>query len=180
MHENDREENRITEDQLTVPLVTQIGITSQEVKTSITMNGELIDENDEVNQENQIGEIPNMNPSKRTMCGKYFSKVEAGSLRASIFSLSILSIGVGCLALPQSFSQISVLLCGVEVICAALSTYWTLGIIIEAGRKKEIRNYSLLIAEYCGKGWAVFFDVVIVIYVFGILILYQIISKHQP
>lgn len=124
---------------------------------------------------NDLKEISIRDDKKRTLCAKYFSKMDPGSLRSSIFSLSILAIGVGCLALPQKFGQLSLALCSIQIVIAAISTYWTINLIIEAGRKKGLTVYSHVIEEFCGRNWAIFFDVVIIIYVFGVLITYQII-----
>lgn len=41
----------------------------------------------------------------KTICTRYFSPMQAGSLRASIFSLSILCIGIGTLSLPKKFDE---------------------------------------------------------------------------
>lgn len=118
-----------------------------------------------------------MKSNERTIFDKMFSRMHPGSLRASIFNLSILSIGVGCLSLPQRFMQISVIVGIIVVISAGLLAYWTLQIIIEAGRKKGITEYSKVILEYCGYRWSVFADITIIVYIFGILIVYQIIGK---
>ena len=44
---------------------------------------------------------------RRTLLGRTFSKIEAGSLRASIFAMSSLALGTACLTLPQKFQQMS-------------------------------------------------------------------------
>ncbi len=132
----------------------------------------------DLEEEKYIGEdniIPK-DPLKRTMCDKYFSKPGPGSLRSSIFNLSLLAIGVGCLALPQKVGQLSLVLWSILILFAAFSTYLALDIIIEAGRKKELSVYAQVIEEYCGKKWGILYDGTIILYVFGVLITYQIIA----
>lgn len=106
-----------------------------------------------------------------------FSKVQPGSIRASIFSLSILSIGTGCLSLPQRFGQLSVLLCSILVVLAGFAAYWTLDLLIYASLKSGETTYSKVIAKICGPRWAKFLDITMIIYIYGVLIIYQIISK---
>ena len=108
------------------------------------------------------------------MCDRYFSKMDPGSLRSSIFSLTILCIGVGCLALPKVFSQQSIGLSITMILLGSFATYWTLDIIIIAGRKKDIGTYTGVIQYYCGKSWGLLFDITIIIYIMGIMIVYQI------
>ena len=111
---------------------------------------------------------------EKPICDRYFSKMDPGSLRSSIFSLTIISVGVGTLALPQKFAQISVGLCLIMILIGACTTYWTLDILIIAGRKCKLSNYSDVIKNYCGKFWGLLYDINIIIYLVGILIVYQI------
>jgi hypothetical protein len=115
---------------------------------------------------------------KKGFYDKYFSKLEPGSLRSSIFSLSILSIGIGCLALPQKFGQVSILAMTIMLIFVCGMTYITMDIIIIAARKKNLTIYAHVIEEYCGKKWAMLFDVANILFVVGIILAYQIISKY--
>lgn len=134
-------------------------------------------EKEEIKELNEIQEISPSN--KKSMCDKYFSKLEPGSLRSSIFSLSILTVGIGCLALPERNGQISVLLMIIMLIIATLVSYFTLDIVINAARHKGLGVYSHVIEEFCGRGWAILFDASNCLFIIGIIITYQIISKHK-
>lgn len=114
---------------------------------------------------------------KKKWLSRTFSNLGPGSMRASIFNLSILSIGTGCLTLPQKFGYLSIVFCSLAVIIGGLATYYTLSILIESGRKKEISNYAELVKEVCGKRWGKILDCVIILNIAGIITLYQIISK---
>lgn len=133
--------------------------------------------NIQTSRSNQIDFI--MKTQERTLLDKLFSKMHPGCLRASIFNLSILSIGAGCLALPQRFMQLSILVGVIVVIIAEISAFWTLQIIIEAGRKKGLTEHSKVILEYCGYRWSIFGHVTIIVCIFGYLIVYQIIGKFK-
>ena len=132
-------------------------------------------EDSEQNNINNVNALDTIDSKDRTCFQRYFSKMESGSLRSSVFNLSIVAIGTGCLALPQRFGQLGIVLCTIEIIVAIFSTYWTLNLLVNAARKKNLTNYSLVVLEYCGPYWAICFDIVIIIYVFGCLVTYQII-----
>ena len=141
-----------------------------------------VNEEDKNNEDNHSDDKISKNPEtssfhKKGFYEKYFSKLEPGSLRSSIFSLSILSIGIGCLALPQKFGQVSILAMTIMLIFVCGMTYITMDIIIIAARKKNLTVYAHVIEEYCGKNWAVLYDVANILFVVGIILAYQIISK---
>lgn len=133
-----------------------------------------VDSNENQLQETSLDKDYNKN---RKWYENYFSKVEPGSIRASIFSLSILSIGTGCLSLPQRVGQMSVLLCSIEIILAGFAAYWTLDLLIYASLKSGEFTFSKVIQKICGKTWAKFLDITMVVYIIGVLIIYQILSK---
>lgn len=109
---------------------------------------------------------------------RWFSPLGPGSLRASIFNLSILSIGVGVLALPEQFGKLSILFGAIATIIAGFLTYWSLNLIISAGHKKGINEYGKVVEEFCGSGWALFLNITITVHLTGVIIVYEIISKQ--
>lgn len=108
-----------------------------------------------------------------------FGKLGPGSMRASIMNLSILSIGIGTLTIPNKFSKLSILFCSLVVIIAGIATYITLNMVVSAGRKKKLSDYSAVVNAYLGRRAGVFLDVIVVMNLTGINILYQIISKFK-
>lgn len=115
--------------------------------------------------------------SNRSLQQRLFSKLRPGSMRGSIISLSMLSIGIGCMYLPQVFARLSVIQAFLFIIISASFSYSGLVIIINAGRKKGITIYTELIKEIFGLKSARFFDITIIVYLAGIIIVYQIVSK---
>jgi amino acid permease len=113
---------------------------------------------------------------KRTLSQRLFGPIDPGSIRGSIFNLAILSLGSGCLAMPQTFAQMSIFAAIVDIILAGMAAYWTLSIMIMASEKFEIYNYSQLVNKLFGKGLSLFLDITTLIYIFGVMILYQVIA----
>jgi hypothetical protein len=114
---------------------------------------------------------------KRTLYQRLFSKMEAGSLRGSVFAMSSLALGTGCLALPQKFEQMSLLAALIVIILGSFAAYWSLTLMIKASNKTKTYDYSRLVKEELGKGPSLMLDIVILIYIIGILISYQCISN---
>lgn len=113
----------------------------------------------------------------RPLMKRMFSPMEAGSLRGSIFAMSSLALGTGCLALPKRFGQMSFVGAMSVIIIGSMAAYWSLTIMIQSALKAGTYDYSRLVKETLGKGLAKFLDIIILIYIFGILISYQVISK---
>lgn len=133
----------------------------------------VIEENNNINN----GNYDVVANTKTTCYQKLFSEIKPGSIRASIFNLSILSVGTGVLALPERFGQLSILLSVICIAVAALCAYWTLDLLIYSSIKSGGKTYAQVIRKILGNKWAKFSDTVIIIHLFGCLIIYQIISR---
>lgn len=116
---------------------------------------------------------------RKSLYNRFFSKMEAGSVRGSVFAMSSLALGTGCLSLPLRFSQLSFVAAIIMLILGALIVYWSLTIMIEASRKSDSdsKDYSRLVKNTLGNGMALMLDIVILVYIFGILISYQVMSN---
>jgi amino acid permease len=112
----------------------------------------------------------------KSLKDRLFGPIDPGSIRGSIFNLAILSLGSGCLAMPQTFAQISIVVALVDIILAGMAAYWTLNIMIMSSEKYKIYNYSKLVNTLFGKGVSLFLDITMLIYIFGVMILYQVIA----
>lgn len=113
----------------------------------------------------------------KTFCKRYFGPVYSGSLRSSIFTLSILSLGSGCLSIPQKFTHMSLFLGIITVIICGLAAYKTLNYLIHAAICANILNYSKVVEYYCGKGFSRCLDFIIMLFCFGQMVLLQVISN---
>jgi len=124
-----------------------------------------------------IAEVEGKDVTKRSFLNRLVGPIDAGSIRGSIFSLSIFSLGSGCLALPQKIQQMSIIVAIVDIILSGLATYWTLNLMVIASRKlKNCFNYSKVVELLYGKKMSNFLVFTILIYTFGIMILYQVVG----
>ena len=112
---------------------------------------------------------------KRTLFHKIFGPMEAGSIRGSIFNMAILSLGTGMLSLPRYIHYTSLALSSVLIIIICIIVWWSLLLLSKACEKNNIFNYSRLIKKLYGKCLAGVYDAIVIIYSFGILILYNVI-----
>jgi hypothetical protein len=125
------------------------------------------------------GSINDEENCKKPILKRVFSKMEAGSLRGSIFAMSSLALGTGCLSLPLRFAQMS-MACGLIVlILGSAAAYWSLIILIESSKKTKSLEYATLVKDTLGTKMAIILDIITSIFVFGVLISYQVISKFK-
>ncbi len=113
--------------------------------------------------------------SKRSLFHKIFGPMEAGSIRGSIFNMAILSLGTGMLSLPTYIKYTSLVLSCVLIIIICIIVWWSLLLLSKACEKNNIFNYSRLIKKLYGKFLAGVYDGIVILYSFGILILYNVI-----
>lgn len=100
-----------------------------------------------------------------------------GSLTISMLSYSIISIGVGCFSIPERFSQISLVLCIIELIIIGIVCCWTLNLLFNAALKQKLTTYSKTVEFYCGIKWRKFFDICNILYVYLLIVSYFVICK---
>lgn len=125
----------------------------------------------------EIDTSPKDSDPARTWFNRTFSRIGPGSVRSSIFSLSIISIGLGCLALPAKFQASGILGCLLLLAVSGIATYYSLIYLTEAGHKLRLDNYSDIVKYYYGTKASKTLDILIIVYIFGAIILYQIFSK---
>ena len=113
--------------------------------------------------------------NKRSLFHKIFGPMEAGSIRGSIFNMVILSLGTGMFALPKYMSNTSLVFSCILIIGICISVWWSLLLLSKACEKNKIYNYSKLIEHLYGKFFAIIYDTIVILYSFGVLILFNII-----
>ena len=123
---------------------------------------------------NDQSEEVNPNPElSRDFMNKLFGPIKPGSIRGSIFNLVILSLGSGCLSLPRYISKTSISLGLAMVVVIGLLVWWALTLMSKVCAKEGIYIYSNLIKKVYGKSLALVYDIVVILYTFGVLILNQ-------
>ena len=101
--------------------------------------------------------------------------IQYGSLRGSIFGLSSMCLEAGALVLAvrcQQFGLINFLL---ALILGGLCAYWTLVMMIKAGRIVKQRDYSKTVKVILGNKAGIYVDLNIAIYLLGAVISFQVI-----
>ena len=117
-------------------------------------------------------EIPDV-PSDKGFFGRYFSKLQNGSLRASTLTFASLTFGVGCLSFPQGFENVGLIPGLVLFLTCGGLTYWTLYILTLAGRRERIMDYNALCKKLLGPKMFKFGAINTIILVFGAMMAYE-------
>ena len=111
----------------------------------------------------------------RTCFQKTFGKMGPGSMRGCIFNLCILSLGTGCLALPQKVGYMSMFATPIVIFVSGAINYWTLTILGDAARKYKLRKYEDVVSKLFSQQLRIFLSIVMVLNQCGMIILYQVI-----
>jgi len=98
-----------------------------------------------------------------------------GSVRGSIFALCSSSIGAGVLSLPYVLALNGYVLGICFIILGAIAGDWSNRILAKRACENNMANYNQLCMIVGGKKLATFLNTCILIYIFGILVSYQII-----
>ena len=111
----------------------------------------------------------------RPMHKKIFSKMKPDSFRGALFNLCILSLGSGCLAVPQKISYVSLIFSPFAIIFAGFVNLWGLLLLGSLYTKYKIQNYNSLVEKIYGKNLGILLSITMIINQIGIIILYQVI-----
>ena len=103
-----------------------------------------------------------------------FSKIQPGSVRGSIFTLVSTAIGSGCLSLPGRMANSGIFLHLIIMFITASVAYLSIVTIARTAEKYNTYAFSDLIAKSLGHRWGVLIDFIIIIYIYGTVIGYQI------
>lgn len=139
------------------------------------LKGKEIKEADDTSSVSDIEKIPEN--ERKTFLKRYFSKMGPGSLRGSIFNLSIVSIGIGALTLPKTYADLGLFASLIFTVFFAFASYWTLNMIVYAARKSDLVIYGQVCEHYLGKAGSYVYDIANIILLFGVITVYQIIRK---
>ena len=112
---------------------------------------------------------------KRTFTQRAFGKMEAGSLRGSIFAISSIALGTGCLSLPIRFTQLGLLGGIISLLIGASCAYWSLTAMITATKKSKETDYSRIVKDTLGVCPGYLLDCIILLYIFGVIISYLVV-----
>lgn len=119
----------------------------------------------------------NMSPSsatRRTFFNRAFSKLEKGSLRGSIFNLVSAALGGGVLSLPYVF-VLSGWVSGLLLLALGCgASMWSNVLIARMATELKLKNLDEMAFMSGGPCLRKTLQIIIVVYVFGVCIGYQI------
>ena len=112
---------------------------------------------------------------RRTFRDRTFSKLGPGSIRGSIFALCSSAIGAGVLSLPYVLALNGWVLGITFIVVGAIAADWSNTMLAKRAVELKQPNYSSLCKLAGGPKLGMFLNVCILVYIFGVLISYQII-----
>ena len=101
---------------------------------SINNEKSILDGNKEIENSGERTESL-YHPNKKSLWNRYFSNLEEGSLRSSIFNLVAFALGVGSQTIPLQLKNMSFLMGVIMINCVACLSYWTLNLIFDCSSK---------------------------------------------
>ena len=131
----------------------------------------------------QVEIIDNNNPSEETSeeiepkvrCYYIQETIKKGSLLEGIFNLSIFTLGIGLLALPQKVKYMSLFMTPMLIISGAVINSWTLTILGDASRKFKLTKYEDAVSLLINQKFSYFFSFVMCVNQIGTRVAFQII-----
>ena len=131
---------------------------------------------EEKENDDDIDDIDDMPESfSRNIFDRIFGKMRKGSLRGSIFAMTSLSIGTGCLSFTSKVIKFGFVWFGVFLLISAFAIYWSLVGMIRVSRKYGDLEYSSSVKKILGRIPALIIDIMTAFYSFGIIITYEVI-----
>lgn len=107
-----------------------------------------------------------------------FGPMEYGSIRGAILTLTNLSLGTGCLGLPQILSRIGFFQGISAIIILGIISYIILACLAETSQINNCYDYSALVELILGKKMQNISNMIFLLYYFMILVSYLVICKY--
>lgn len=106
-------------------------------------------------------------------CKRYFSPIRGGSLRGSVITLASMCFGTAGLSLPIGMANVGLIPGTIMFLCLSLTCYWSLNILLAAGRAKKVMNYGKLVGLILGSRMSFLLDITNLTFCFGVLMIYE-------
>ena len=117
----------------------------------------------------------NFDSKKAKLLERMLHPMQYGSLRGSIFGLSSMCLEAGALVLAIRCKQFGLINFLLALSLGGLCAYWTLYMMIKAGKTTQERDYSKVVKVILGKKAGIYVDCNITIYLLGAVISFQVI-----
>ena len=125
-------------------------------------------------EKNENKNVP-LNKENISHFKKILSHFKEGTMVNSVFNMSIISLGTGVLAIPIKVQYMSLVFTPIYVILAGIANLVSLLRISAVVDKTGILDFFQATYEILGKVYARILNVVIIIYSYGLVILFQVI-----
>ena len=142
------------------------------MKTSLELENYSLGQGEQIFQRVEIAE--SLTTREETSFWQKF-KVEKGSISESVINLCIISFGIGLLALPQKVNYVTLIMTPILIIICGVINYWTFTILGDASRKNKVNKYEDIVAALFNPCFYYFFNFVMMVGLFGVMILFQVI-----
>ena len=157
-------------------------MSSNEAILPPSKDNESYEQEENVDENHKNGEVSRLSylsdtfedeKSNKSCCERYFSPIKGGSLRGAVISLASIVFGISGLAFPLGFDNMGLVPALILLTFLCSVTYWSLAALLQAGRKKKIMHYGLLIKECLGNKMALMSDINNIIFCFGVLMSFE-------
>jgi amino acid permease len=89
-----------------------------------------------------------------------------------MFALAATAIGAGCLATPKVLEYLGIILGIIMIVFCALMVRLSMRVLVGASDQARVYLYPDLVKQVLGQKWGIGLEVIIILYVFGVLISY--------
>ena len=121
---------------------------------------------------------PRASGQRRSFFDRTFSKLDRGSVRGSIFNLVSSALGGGVLALGYIFVLSGWLLGLALLLTGYVASTWSNLLLAQMAEKHKLKNLDEVAFKTGGVCFRKFLQILIITYVFGVLIGYQIFMQQ--
>ena len=91
--------------------------------------------------------------------------------------LAQVSYFLGCLTLPYAFAKCGLVVGLILLVLGSFIGYWSLNNLVLTSKQVKSTNYMVVCERSIGRWLGVALETIIVLYLFGVLILFQIMCK---
>jgi amino acid permease len=125
--------------------------------------------------ENEENQNENKESNETSCFKKFTSHFEEGTMVNSIFNMSIVSLGTGVFAIPVKVQYMTLVFTSIYVILAGIANLISLFMISYAVDKTGILDFFQITYKILGKICGTILSIVMIVYCYGLVILFQII-----
>ena len=119
--------------------------------------------------------LTNFDSKRANFRERLLHPIQYGSLRGSIFGLSSMCLEAGALVLAIRCKQFGLINFLIALALGGLCAYWTLVMMVKAGRAINEKDYSKVVKKLLGNKVGIYVDCNITVYLLGAVISFQVI-----